>query len=123
VPAVYGGRMMIGGSSREIDHLLEYPIVQGSAHVTYQWSPYVSQIGRREVTVLFNDHGRMLADPERREVTVLFDGHGRMLADPGRREVVVVFDGHGRMLADSGRREVVVVFDGHGRMLADSEMR
>ncbi|GJS73632.1 hypothetical protein Tco_0706473 [Tanacetum coccineum] len=59
----------------------------------------------------------------RREVVVLFDGHGRMLVDPGRREVVVLFDGHGRMLVDSGRREVVVVFDGHGRMLADSERR
>ncbi|GJT37070.1 hypothetical protein Tco_0936935 [Tanacetum coccineum] len=57
----------------------------------------------------------------RREVVVLFDGHGRMLVDPGRREVVVLFDGHGRMLVDSGRREVVVVFDGHDRiMLADS---
>ena len=31
-----GGKMMIGGSSREIDHLIAYLIVERSAYVTYQ---------------------------------------------------------------------------------------
>nr|GEV59979.1 hypothetical protein [Tanacetum cinerariifolium] len=83
----------------------------GSAYMAGQESPYVTQIGRREMVVLFDGHGRMLADSGRKEVVVVFDGYGRMLADYGRREVVVVFDGHGRMLADSERKEVVVVFD------------